>query len=123
MHRSVGESMRHCRPPCSKRGGFRSDSLGRPQPDPVSRRMSMFKVLQVKLNERVVIFKAGVPFRAYGPGRHLIWGIHITEQRFSVTELLLRALPEVRAKLPSAWYREVTISALERAVLSVDGVP
>src|SRR6185369_11814576 len=86
-------------------------------------RMSMFKVLQVKLNERVVIFKAGVPFRAFGPGRHLIWGFHISEQRFSVTELLLRALPEVRAKLPSEWYREVTISALERAVLSVDGVP
>lgn len=83
----------------------------------------MFKVLQVKLNERVVIFKAGIPFRAFGPGRHVIWGFHITEQRFSVTELLLRALPEVRATLPTEWYREVTISALERAVLSVDGVP
>ena len=59
----------------------------------------MFQILQVKLNERVVIFKAGIPFRAFGPGRHLIWGRHITEQRFSVTELVLRALPEVRAKL------------------------
>jgi len=83
----------------------------------------MLKVLQVKLNERVVIFKASVPYRAFGPGRHLIWGRHITEQRFNVTELMLRALPEVRAQLPAEWYREVTIAPLERAVLSVDGVP
>ena len=83
----------------------------------------MFQILQVKLNERVVIFKAGIPFRAFGPGRHLIWGRHITEQRFSVTELVLRALPEVRAKLPNEWYRELTIAPLSRAVLSVDGVP
>jgi len=83
----------------------------------------MFKVLQVKLNERVVIFKSGVPYRAFGPGRHVVWGFHITEQRFSVTDLLLRALPEVREKLPLEWYREVTLSALQRAVLSVDGVP
>ncbi|HEY3255684.1 MAG TPA: hypothetical protein VGJ91_17115, partial [Polyangiaceae bacterium] len=83
----------------------------------------MFKILQVKLNERVVIFKASVPQGAYGPGRHWIWGRHITEQRFNVTELVLRALPEVRAQLPREWYREVTILPLERAVLSVDGVP
>jgi len=83
----------------------------------------MFKILQAKLNERVVIFKGGIPFRAFGPGRHLIWGRHITEQRFSVTELVLRALPEVRAKLPNEWYREVTLAPLERGVLSVDGVP
>jgi regulator of protease activity HflC (stomatin/prohibitin superfamily) len=83
----------------------------------------MFKVLSVKLNERVVVFKAGVPYRAFGPGRHLIWGRHLTEQRFTITELLLRALPEVRAKLPTEWYREVTILPLERAVLSVDGAP
>ena len=83
----------------------------------------MFKVLRVKLNERVVIFKSGVPQRAYGPGRHVIWGRDITEQRFSITELLLRALPEVRATLPTDWYREVVLTPLERAVLSVDGVP
>ena len=83
----------------------------------------MFKVLQVKLHERVVIFRESVPYRAFGPGRHLVWGRHLTEQRFNVTELLLRALPEVRAALPSDWYREVTIAPLERGVLSVDGVP
>ncbi len=83
----------------------------------------MFKILQVKVHERVVVFKGSVPYRAFGPGRHLIWGRHITEQRFNVTELLLRALPEVRAQLPADWYREVTLAPLERAVLSVDGVP
>ena len=83
----------------------------------------MFKVAQVKLDERVVIFKGGMPYRAFGPGRHFIWGRHITQQRFTVTELLLRALPEVRALLPKEWFREVTIAPLERAVLSVDGTP
>ncbi len=83
----------------------------------------MFKVAQVKLDERVVIFKGGMPYRAFGPGRHFIWGRHITQQRFTITDLLLRALPEVRALLPKAWFREVTIAPLERAVLSVDGTP
>lgn len=83
----------------------------------------MFKVLQVKLSERVVIFKGSVPLRAFGPGRHIVWGRHISEQRFNVTELVFRALPEVRAVLPSDWYREVTIAPLERAVLFRDGVP
>ncbi|MES1182767.1 MAG: slipin family protein [Myxococcales bacterium] len=83
----------------------------------------MFKVVPVKLNERVVLFKNSLPVRALGPGRHLVWGRHITEQRFNVTELVFRALPEVRALLSADWYREVAIAPLERAVLFRDGVP
>jgi regulator of protease activity HflC (stomatin/prohibitin superfamily) len=83
----------------------------------------MFEVVQVKLNERVVVFKGSLPFRAFGPGRHAVWGRHISEQRFNVTELVFRALPEVRAMLPRDWYREVTVAPLERAVLLRDGVP
>ncbi len=83
----------------------------------------MFKIAQVKLHERVVIFKSGLPDRALGPGRHVVWGRYITEQRFNVAEVMLRALPKVRSMLPSDWYREVTIAPLERAVLSCDGVP
>ena len=83
----------------------------------------MFKVVQVKLNERVVLFKDSLPFRALAPGRHFVWGRRFTEQRFNTTELVFRALPEVRAMLASDWYREVTVAPLERAVLFRDGVP
>jgi regulator of protease activity HflC (stomatin/prohibitin superfamily) len=83
----------------------------------------MFKVVHVKLNERVVLFKGSLPLRALGPGRHLVWSRHLTEQRFNVLELVFRALPEVRALLPSDWYREVTLSPLQRGVLFRDGTP
>ena len=83
----------------------------------------MFKVVRVKLNERVVLFKDSLPVRALGPGRHFIWGSRVTEQRWNVTELVFKALAEVRALLPADWYREVTIGPLQRAVLLRDGVP
>jgi regulator of protease activity HflC (stomatin/prohibitin superfamily) len=83
----------------------------------------MFKVVRVKLNERVVIFRGGVPLRAFAAGRHIVWGRHITEQRFNLADLVFRALPEVRAVLASAEYREVTVGSLERGVLFRDGVP
>jgi regulator of protease activity HflC (stomatin/prohibitin superfamily) len=83
----------------------------------------MFRVVRVKLHERVVLFKDSLPFRALATGRHIVWGRHITEQRFNVAELVFKALPEVRALLPADWYREVTVGPLERAVLFRDGAP
>jgi hypothetical protein len=83
----------------------------------------MFRTIRVKLNERVVIFKDGLPTKALGPGRYRLWGRGFTEQRWNTDDLLFRALPEVRAVIPTEWYREVTISALERGVLVRDGVP
>ena len=83
----------------------------------------MFKIIYVEVDERVVVFKHRVPFRALGPGRHFIWGRYISERRFNVTELVFRAQPAVRAQLASDWYREVTIAPLERGVLFRDGVP
>lgn len=83
----------------------------------------MFKTIKVKLNERVVIFKNGLPLRAYGPGRHRIWGRRLTEQRFNTDQLVFAALPEVRAALPRKWFAEVELSDHQRAVLYRDGVP
>jgi regulator of protease activity HflC (stomatin/prohibitin superfamily) len=83
----------------------------------------MFKVLQLKLNERAVIFKDSLPIRAYGPGRHIVWGRRITEQRFDTSKLVFRALPEVRAVLPRDWFAEVTLGPLQRAILYRDGAP
>jgi regulator of protease activity HflC (stomatin/prohibitin superfamily) len=82
----------------------------------------MFNVISVRLNERVVVFKAGLPWRALAPGRHFFFG-NITEQRFNTNELVFKALPEVRALLPADWFREVTLGPLERAVLFRDGTP
>lgn len=83
----------------------------------------MFKILTVKLNERVVVFQHGLPLRAYGPGRYVVFGRRLSEQRWNVDQLVFRAPPEVRATLAAAWYREVTLGALERGVLYRDGVP
>jgi regulator of protease activity HflC (stomatin/prohibitin superfamily) len=83
----------------------------------------MFKSFKVSLNERVVIFKHGLPIKACGPGRHYLFGRGFTEQRWDTTKLVFRALPEVRALLPRDWYAEVKLGALERGVLSRDGEP
>ena len=42
----------------------------------------MYKRIRVKLNERAVVFKNGLPLRALAPGRHLVWGFKLTEQRW-----------------------------------------
>jgi regulator of protease activity HflC (stomatin/prohibitin superfamily) len=83
----------------------------------------MLKFVRVKLNERVVLFKDGLPLRALGPGRHAVWTRRVTEQRWSTDTLVFQALPEVRAVLPPAWYREVTLAPRERGVLFRDGQP
>ena len=83
----------------------------------------LFKFIRVKLNERVVLFKDGIPFRALGPGRHAIWTRRLTEQRWSTDTLVFQALPEVRAILPGEWFREITLGPRERGVLYRDGEP
>jgi len=83
----------------------------------------MFKTIDVNLNERVVLFKRGLPIRAYGPGSHFVWGFDLSERRFTTETLVFRASPEVRAVLPAEWFGEVTLGELERGVLYQDGVP
>lgn len=83
----------------------------------------MFKSIRVNLNERVVLFKHGLPVRALGPGRHTVWGFALSERRWTTDVLVFRAPPEVRAVLPREWFAEVTLNELERGVLYHDGVP
>jgi regulator of protease activity HflC (stomatin/prohibitin superfamily) len=83
----------------------------------------MFKILQLELNERAVIFRESLPVRAFGPGRHVVWGRRLTEQRWNTGELVFRAHADVRARLPRDWFAEVTLGPLERAILYRDGVP
>lgn len=83
----------------------------------------MLKTLAVKLNERVVVFRGGIPLRALGPGRHKVWGSFLTEQRWSTDALLFNALPEVRALLPGDWFGEVVLASGERGIVYRDGRP
>lgn len=83
----------------------------------------MFTSIRVKLNERVVVFKDGLPLRALPPGKHLLWGKGFTEQRWSTDPLVFQALPEVRAVLPGDWFEEITLAQHERGILWKDGVP
>jgi regulator of protease activity HflC (stomatin/prohibitin superfamily) len=79
-----------------------------------------FKNLKVKLNERVVVLDGGLPVRALAPGVHRVWGARLSEVRFSTDQLVFESLPEIRAALPSAWYREVTLTARQRGLLFKD---
>jgi regulator of protease activity HflC (stomatin/prohibitin superfamily) len=81
----------------------------------------MFTKIKVKLNERVVLFKDGLPVRALGPGRHILWGTRYTEQRWNTDALSFKALPEIRAVLPETWFAEVSLGAYERGLLFRDG--
>lgn len=83
----------------------------------------MFTSIRVKLNERAVVFKHGLPLRALGPGRHVLWGTKLTEQRWSTDQLIFQALAEVRAVLPADWFAEVTLAVRERGILWKDGQP
>ncbi|HET8937373.1 MAG TPA: SPFH domain-containing protein, partial [Polyangiales bacterium] len=85
--------------------------------------MKLFQVMRVKLNERAVVFKNGLPVRALAPGRHALWGTKVTEQRWQTDTLVFNALPEVRALLPKEWFAEVAIADHERGILYRDGVP
>lgn len=83
----------------------------------------MLHLILVALHERAVLLKNGLPARALAPGRHWVWGRHISVLRFDTNELTLRAATEVRAVLPATWFAEVTLDKLQRAALYRDGVP
>jgi len=83
----------------------------------------MYMLIPVSLLGRAVVFRDGLPFRALGPGRHGVWGTQLTVLRWDTDQLVFHALPEVRAVLPSEWYREVTLGERERGILFKDGQP
>lgn len=83
----------------------------------------MFNFIKVKLNERVVVFKDGLPMQALGPGRHFLWRPRMTEQRFNTDDVVFKAHAEVRAVMPAEWFAEVKLGTRERAVIYRDGRP
>lgn len=84
---------------------------------------TMYQKVEVKLNERVVMFRDGLPVTALGPGRHLLWGRRYKEERYYTDTLRFKALPRVRDVLPADWFSEVSLNSKERGVLFRDGLP
>ena len=83
----------------------------------------MFKIIHVRLEERAVVLRGGLPLRALGPGRHLVWGFDLSTLSWNTGELVFRAPPAVRAILPRDWFGEVELGPRERAILLEDGRP
>ncbi len=83
----------------------------------------MYNKFLVALEERVVVFRDGIPFRVLGPGKHTVWGFGISEMRFNADELVFDAPAEVRAILPADWYEEATLGPRQRGILFRDARP
>lgn len=83
----------------------------------------MFKIIEVKLEERVIVTRRGLPVRSLGPGRHLVWGFGLGARTFSTSPLVFEMPAELRAVLPTGSFAELTVGAHERAVLWHDGKP
>ena len=82
----------------------------------------MMKSIDVKLNERVVVLRGGLPLRALSPGRHTVWGFSLSDVRWTTDSLVFQAHPAIRAVLEGA-YGELTLASNERGILSHDGKP
>lgn len=85
--------------------------------------MAWMQTIRVKLNERVVLFKDGLPQRALAPGKYRLFGQGYTEQRFQLDSLAFSALPEVLQVLSKEWYRVLALERSERAVVYRGGRP
>ena len=83
----------------------------------------MFRVINVSLNERAVVLKDGLPYRALAPGRHVLWGLGLSVLTYDVREHVFDTAPEIRAALPADWFDEIVVGLHERALIRVDGVP
>ena len=83
----------------------------------------MLMTIEVKIEERAVVFRRGLPDRALGPGRHTLWGFGLTVRKWTTDPILFEMPAEIRAVIPQEWFGEVTVAPTERAVLFHDGRP
>lgn len=83
----------------------------------------MFKIFDVKLDQRVIVTRRDLPIRALGPGRHILWGFGLGERRWATDTLVFDMPPVMRALLPADWFSEIAVGPRERGVLWRDGQP
>lgn len=78
--------------------------------------------LNLHLNERAVLVRAGAPVRALGPGRYTFWRHHEVT-RWNTDELVFTAPAAVLAALPSEWYETVHLAAGQYGIVLRDERP
>src|SRR5690349_15724550 len=78
--------------------------------------------LELRLNDRAVLVRAGVPARALGPGRYTLWR-HYDVMRWNTDELVFTAPAAVIDALPSTWYETVHLAAGQYGIVLRDERP
>lgn len=80
-------------------------------------------VFTIPLNQRGVLLDHGLPVRALEPGRHVVWGKHVSVIAWNVDELVVTAAPAVLAVVPADWYEVIHLAPGQRAVVLRDDKP
>ncbi len=78
--------------------------------------------LNLHLNERAILVRAGHPERALGPGRYTLWRRYDV-MRWNTDELVFTAPAAVLAALPSEWYETVHLAAGQYGIVLRDERP
>src|SRR5512139_338547 len=78
--------------------------------------------LNLHLNERAILVRAGTPVRALGPGHYTFWR-HYDVTRWNTDELVFTAPAAVLAALPSEWYETVHLAAGQYGIVLRDERP
>ena len=79
--------------------------------------------VNLELNQRAVLVRAGAPERVLEPGYHAFWGEHVALVTWKVDDLAFWAQPEVLAIVPPAWFNAFELGPTQRAIVTRDGKP
>jgi len=83
----------------------------------------MWMTINVKLKERVVLYRDNLPVRALGPGKYRVWKSGVALRSWATDTLVFESTPESRALMPASWFNELRVEPNQRAVLLRDGKP
>jgi regulator of protease activity HflC (stomatin/prohibitin superfamily) len=78
--------------------------------------------VNIRLDERAVLVRDGIPIRALGPGRYTFWRRHEVI-RWDTDHLTFTAPAAVLAALPNAWYETVRVAAAHYGLVLRDERP
>lgn len=83
----------------------------------------VFKTITVRMNERAVLLRDGLPVRALAQGRHTFWTQRVDAVIFKLDEPVFSAPPPVLEMIPTDWYETVSLAAHQRALITRDERP
>jgi len=79
--------------------------------------------IRLRLNQRAVIFRDGLPSKALGPGVHRVKRDGSERLVFDTDTLVFAAPAAVRAVLPADWFREIDVSRRQIGLVIREGRP